>query len=260
MSIRQPAVEGLFYPANKDQLKRMISGFLSEYRVAGEIPPKAIIVPHAGLVYSGPIAAAAYAQLAPYASHIRRVILLGPSHRVAFDGLAVSESTEFATPLGEIAVDQELKQKVLKLPQVIEHEAPHAQEHSLEVQLPFLQSCLPSFSLLPIVVGDATATDVAEVLESVWGGSETLVVASSDLSHYLDYESACRKDGQTSMRILNREYTLHGDEACGCRVLNGLLKVAIGKDISVEQLRVANSGDTAGDKFRVVGYGAYALH
>ncbi len=260
MSIRQPAVEGLFYPANREQLKQMISGFLSEYPVAADVPPKAIIVPHAGLVYSGIIAAAAYARLAPYASKIHKVVLLGPSHRVAFEGLAVPETTEFLTPLGLIPIDQELKQRVLGLPQVIEHDGPHAQEHSLEVQLPFLQLCLQDFELLPIVVGEASATDVSEVLESVWGGDDTLIVASSDLSHYLDYESARRKDGHTSMRILNREYTLHGDEACGCRVLNGLLKVAVGKDIGVEQLRIANSGDTAGDKNRVVGYGAYALH
>ncbi|OZG71458.1 AmmeMemoRadiSam system protein B [Hahella sp. CCB-MM4] len=260
MSIRQPAVEGLFYPANRDQLKNMISGYLSEYPVSGDALPKAIIVPHAGLVYSGVIAAAAYAQLAPYASKIHKVVLIGPSHRVAFEGLAVPESTEFATPLGLISIDQELKRRVLELPQVIEHEGPHAQEHSLEVQLPFLQLCLKDFELLPLVVGDASAANVSEVLELVWGGEETLIVASSDLSHYLDYESARRKDDHTSMRILNREYTLHGDEACGCRVLNGLLKIAVGKDIGVERLRIANSGDTAGDKSRVVGYGAYALH
>ncbi len=260
MSTREPAVEGLFYPADPSQLKAMISGFLSQVGNPGGKMPKAIIVPHAGLVYSGSIAARAYSQLLPFAQLIRKVILLGPSHRVAFDGLAVPTVTEFRTPLGIVTLSQELKAKVIGLTQVIEHDSPHAQEHSLEVQLPFLQYCLEDFELLPLVVGDANASAVAEVLDLLWGGEDTIIVASSDLSHYLDYDSAREKDGHTSMRILNREFNLHGDEACGCRVLNGLMKQAISRNISVEQLLVANSGDTAGDKQRVVGYGAYVLH
>jgi len=260
VSVREPAVEGVFYPADPAQLSEMIAGFLSPGEGQDRRMPKALIVPHAGLIYSGPVAGKAYSQLRPFTHLIRKVVLLGPSHRVAFEGLAIPRNSEFRTALGSVLISQELKKQVMGLPQIIEHDAPHEQEHSLEVQLPFLQVCLEHFELLPVVVGDATSSAVSELLDLTWGGPETLIVASSDLSHYLDYDSAKAKDGHTSMRILNREYTLHGDEACGCRVLNGLLKQAVSRDVGVEQLLVANSGDTAGDKRRVVGYGAYVLH
>ena len=262
--IRQPAVAGLFYPADKQILEHDVQQYLDEANygrdiIANEI--KAIVVPHAGYVYSGPIAASAYKQIIPIKDKINRVVLLGPSHRVAFNGLAVPESDTFNTPLGNIQVDQEGIKHLAELPQVIVSDRAHSEEHSLEVQLPFLQEILDDFSLIPIVVGDADRYEVAEVIQKFWSDEHTLIVISTDLSHYHEYNDAKRIDRLTSEAIANLKPDLIDyDDACGRNGLKGMLTVAAEKNLSVDILDLRNSGDTAGDKSRVVGYGAYVIH
>lgn len=256
-TIRQPAVAGLFYPFEPQELAHMIRRFVPDTETSAS--PKMLIVPHAGYIYSGAIAGAAYAQLKG-ASQIRRVVLLGPSHRVALRGMAVPSVDAFVTPLGEIAIDHSLRSAISGMPGVIVHDAPHAQEHSLEVQLPFLQAMLQDFTVLPLVVGDADAETVAAVLEKVWGGDETLVVISTDLSHYLPYASARRVDAETSALIQQFSTHIHPEQACGAHPLNGALLLARRKNLRVQCVQLANSGDTAGSRDRVVGYGAYVAH
>ncbi|MDH5483984.1 MAG: AmmeMemoRadiSam system protein B [Gammaproteobacteria bacterium] len=258
-TIRQPAVAGLFYPAHARQLTADIESYLSSAHSTG-IRPKALIVPHAGYVYSGPIAASAYQCLRSQHAQIKRVVLLGPAHRVAFSGLAAPATTEFITPLGSIVIDQVAIADISLLPQVQVSDLAHEQEHSLEVQLPFLQTLLDSFELVPLVVGDANRRDVAEVLERLWGEEDTLIVISSDLSHYLDYSAAQAMDRATSHAIENLQPELIKYEmACGRNPVNGLLELARKKHLHAHLLDLRNSGDTAGTKDRVVGYGAYAF-
>ncbi|HJX29336.1 MAG TPA: AmmeMemoRadiSam system protein B [Thermoanaerobaculia bacterium] len=222
--------------------------------------PKAIIAPHAGYVYSGPIAASAFQTVAPSAGRIERVVVLGPSHFVPFRGLALPGESRFETPLGEIAVSPEAAQASIKLPQVRVQPDAHTREHSIEVELPFLQVLLgEDFKILPLAVGDASAEEVAEVLDRVWGGPETLIVISSDLSHFHSYEEARAIDQATAQRILELDGTLDGYEACGARPVNGLLMLARQRGLVPELLDLRNSGDTAGDRSRVVGYGAFAF-
>lgn len=244
----------MFYPGNPQELARTVQQFLSPGEAA--VSPKMLIVPHAGYVYSGAVAGSAYAQL-QQAKHIRRVVLLGPSHRVALRGVAVPSVDAFVTPLGDISIDNELRQAIASLPGVIVHDAPHAQEHALEVQLPFLQTVLQDFTLLPLVVGDAEPETVVAVLEKVWGGEETLIVISTDLSHYLPYGIAKKVDAETSALIESRSTQIHPEQACGARPLNGALLLAKKKGLQVQCVKLANSGDTAGTRDRVVGYGAY---
>ncbi len=260
--IRPPAVAGAFYPGNPVQLQSMIDYFLDEAEDDGQSnPPKAIIVPHAGYIYSGPVAASAYARLKKQADNITRVVLIGPSHRVAFAGLAVPSVDEFATPLGNIKIDTQTVTELSAMPFVHYLEQAHSMEHSLEVQLPFLQTVLKSFQLVPIVAGDASADQVRQVLEKVWGGPETLIVISSDLSHYHDYETAREMDSYTSRLIEAKQYeNLDFDSACGRTPVSGLLAYARDHDLSVKTVDLRNSGDTAGDKNRVVGYGAYVIN
>jgi len=261
--IRPAAVAGTFYPAQGTILSADVLGMLAR---ASNVParsreyPKAIIVPHAGYVYSGPMAARAYARLAPGRSVIRRVVLLGPVHRVAVRGLALPGTDYFSTPLGDVAVDQQAVARISTLPQVVASPAAHALEHSLEVQLPFLQAVLDDFTLVPLAVGDATAAEVAEVLEALWGGPETLVVVSSDLSHFLPYAVAQQVDHDTVQRILSLAGPLTHEQACGGTPINGLLLAARHHRLHAELLGVCNSGDTAGDRHRVVGYTAVAFN
>lgn len=254
---RPAAVAGHFYPGEGKTLADTVSSLLGVAQLGP--PPKAIVAPHAGYVYSGPIAASAYARLKPQAGHIARVVLLGPTHRVAVRGLATPGAAAFATPLGVVPLDQEALQGIADLPQVVASPAAHAMEHSLEVHLPFLQTVLGEFKLVPLAVGDATREEVAEVLERLWGGEETLIVVSSDLSHYLPYEAAKRVDGATAKAILALEARVNHEQACGATALNGLLVVAQRRGLAVELLDLRNSGDTAGDRSRVVGYGAFAF-
>ena len=258
---RAPAVAGLFYPANAAELHTQLQTFLNQAQPSAGPPPKAIIAPHAGYIYSGPIAASAYAQLKAARSIITRVVLLGPSHRVGFRGIAVSSMQTFATPLGQIPVDQEAVEQVRQLPDVGLLEQAHAQEHSLEVHLPFLQEVLGNFKLVPLVVGDARPQQVGAVLEALWGGPETLIVISSDLSHYHDYQTAQYLDNQTSKAIEALRFEDIGyEQACGRNPVNGLLWVARRKSLHGETLDLRNSGDTAGSRDQVVGYGAYVFH
>lgn len=258
-AIRRPAVAGSFYPADPHELRRMVEGYLAAVHPAGPVP-KAIIVPHAGLVYSGPIAASGYARLAPARDVIRRVVLMGPSHRVPFHGLATTSADAYASPLGTVPVDREAVDRIAGLPGVGLLDAAHGPEHSLEVHLPFLQVVLDTFSLVPIVAGQAAAAAVAKVLDALWGGPETVIVISSDLSHYLDYDSARAVDSRTRTAIEGLDPGAIGhDQACGRVPVSGLLTLAQTRHLSVETLDLRNSGDTAGPRDGVVGYGAWAF-
>ena len=223
------------------------------------VEPRALIAPHAGYIYSGPVAATAYRQLRARSQAWRRVLLLGPSHRVAFTGLALSGAESYGTPVGDIAIDGGACRELLRLPQVTVLDQAHAQEHSLEVHLPFLRAVLDDFLLIPVVVGDATPEQVAEVIESFWDQPDVLVVVSSNLSHFLDYETANRVDRETSRAIEGLARDIGPQQACGCRAINGLMKLAHDHGLEATTLDLRNSGDTAGDRSRVVGYGAYAL-
>ncbi|MFO1432103.1 MAG: AmmeMemoRadiSam system protein B [Candidatus Competibacteraceae bacterium] len=259
-AVRTPAVAGMFYPNNARKLHEQIQHFLAQADSNGPVP-KAIIAPHAGYIYSGPVAASAYARLRAAKDSIRRVVLLGPSHRVGFRGLAVSQMDAFATPLGDIPLDREAIAQLRDLHYVGFLERAHVQEHSLEVHLPFLQEVLGDFKLVPLVVGEATPEQVGTVLEMLWGGPETLIVISSDLSHYHDYETAKRLDSATSKAIETLRYEdIEGENACGFHPLNGLLWLARRKHLHGATIDLRNSGDTAGPRDQVVGYGAYVFN
>ncbi len=261
ISIRPTAVAGSFYPKDVSQLNNMLDEYLSIDTNEIE-PPKAIIAPHAGYIYSGKTAAHVYSNVAKLKNKITRVVLLGPTHRVYVQGMALASNTHFATPLGNIPIDTTtLSNLENKYDYVQFLDAAHEQEHSLEVHLPFLQKVLNDFTLIPLLVGDASPEQVANVLNDLWGDDETLIVVSSDLSHFLDYESACKKDSNTTKLIENLEYNkISSEQACGCMPMRGLLKLAQDKNMSLQTIELCNSGDTAGTKDRVVGYGAYALH
>lgn len=257
--IRQPAVAGTFYPANPEKLQKMLNTYLGAAKTTTKVP-KAMIVPHAGYIYSGEIAASAYARLKEGADKIKRVVVLGPSHRVGFKGLAVSRAEFFNTPLGEIPLDTVAIQNLLALPFVGYMDEAHHLEHSLEVQLPFLQTVLKDFKLIPIVAGEASAEQVSQVLELFYDDEETLIVISSDLSHYHDYATAQLLDKETSDKIEHLQYQqLDYESACGRVGVSGLLALAQKKSLQIKNIDLRNSGDTAGDKKRVVGYGAYII-
>ncbi|HNU12542.1 MAG TPA: AmmeMemoRadiSam system protein B [Rubrivivax sp.] len=275
-SIRPAAVAGSFYPSQASALRAAVARHLANAKASARAtaksqagadgldrrsaPPKMLVVPHAGYIYSGDVAASAYAQLAPLAGRIRRVVLLGPTHRVAVDGIALPSVAAFETPLGAVPIDAAGRAAIAGLPQVRVSDRVHAEEHALEVQLPFLQTVLGSgWALLPLAVGDASPAQVDELLERVWGGDETLVLVSSDLSHYLPHAEAAAKDRRTAERILAFADDLRGDEACGCRALNGALRTARRHGLQPRLLDLRNSGDTAGPRDRVVGYGAIAF-
>jgi AmmeMemoRadiSam system protein B len=258
--VRAPAVAGSFYPGTRRELEEAVRGYLEAAPRTNEPPPKALIVPHAGYVYSGPIAASAYARVAGLRSQVSRVVLLGPAHRVAVAGLAAPAATAFATPLGPVPLDSDALRQAAALPQVQVEEAAHIPEHSLEVHLPFLQRTLSDFRLVPLLVGDATPDEVAEVLDLLWGGDETLIVVSSDLSHYYDYETARRMDAATTLAIESLDPEAIGyEQACGRIPVQGLLVTARKRGLRVRSIDVRNSGDTAGSRDAVVGYGAYVV-
>ncbi|HET9043356.1 MAG TPA: AmmeMemoRadiSam system protein B [Burkholderiales bacterium] len=260
-TVRPPAVAGLFYPGNQVELARDILGMLEQSRDASLAPgfPKALIVPHAGYIYSGQVAAHAFALLRPAAGIVKRVVLLGPCHRVAVRGLALPGTAAFETPLGSIPIDEEAVRAIADLPQVVNFPATHAREHSLEVQLPFLQQVLREFKLLPLVVGSASAEEVAQVVDRLWGGPETLFVISSDLSHYRSYEAAREIDGRTVQAILDFRTDIDHEQACGATPVTGFLLAAKRRGLTIEFLDARNSGDTAGGRDRVVGYASFAL-
>ena len=261
-TVRPAAVAGMFYPGTPAVLGAAVRGYLAEAGSSPEMEtplPKAVIVPHAGYVYSGPVAAPAYRRIAAGRGTIRRVVLLGPVHRVPIRGLALPGADAFATPLGTVAVDTEAAAQALELPQVQTSEAAHALEHSLEVQLPFLQTVLDDFRIVPFAVGDATAEEVAAVIDCLWGGPETLIVVSSDLSHYHPYAAARQLDRGTAAAILALDSSLDHEQACGATPINGFALCARRWNLFPELIDLRNSGDTAGDKSRVVGYAAFAF-
>ncbi|HVZ46683.1 MAG TPA: AmmeMemoRadiSam system protein B [Ramlibacter sp.] len=261
MEVRPAAVAGMFYPGDPQALRRAVQGYLQAVPRPHEGArwPKAVIVPHAGYVYSGSTAAQAFAQLAPGRGTIRRVVLLGPVHRVPVRGLALPGATAFETPLGTIPLDAEAMRLAARLPQVVLSPGAHAMEHSLEVQLPFLQEVLGDFLLLPLAVGDATPGEAAEVLDELWGADETVIVISSDLSHYHSYAEARGIDDATVRTMLRGTPNLHHEQACGATPVNGLLLAAPRHGLQPRLLKLCNSGDTAGDKSRVVGYASLAF-
>lgn len=258
-AIRPAAVAGTFYPGEAKALAGDVRGYLAAAASQDAGVPKALIVPHAGYVYSAPIAAAAYARIAAARDTIRRVVLLGPAHRVCVRGLALPSARAFVTPLGSVEIDAAAVAAALALPQVVQNDQAHAQEHSLEVQLPFLQALLADFKLVPFAVGDASAPQVAEVLDLLWGGAETLIVVSSDLSHYHRYAEAQAIDRGTAQDILDFNPRIEHEQACGATPINGLLLCASRRGLKVGLLDLRNSGDTAGDRSRVVGYAAFAF-
>ncbi len=261
-TLRRAAVAGTFYPGDESQLRADVRARLASatrLTPTDTLEPKAIIAPHAGYVYSGDVAATAYARVARLRGKVTRVVLLGPCHRVAARGLALPGVEQFETPLGPIAVDADAAASLRSLPQVAESAAAHAQEHSLEVHLPFLQEALGEFTLVPLAVGDATPQEVAQVLDHLWGGPETLIVVSSDLSHYLPYQTAQRTDSETVRTMLALDPHIDHHHACGATPVNALLLVARRRGLTPTLLDVRNSGDTAGDRSRVVGYASLAF-
>lgn len=264
-AIRPPAVAGMFYPATADELAADVDRMLAQTAVRPGGPglktsPKAIIVPHAGYIYSGPIAASAYALLRPIRGRIQRVVLLGPAHRVPFRGFALPSVKAFRTPLGDVPVDRAAIDRLRGLPLVKILDDAHAGEHSLEVHLPFLQRTLGGFAVLPVVVGLVGGDDVAKLLEDVWGGDETLIVVSSDLSHYYAYAKARMLDAETAAAIERLDgAALDEESACGRVPIRGLLQVARRHGLACRRLDLRNSGDTAGPRDQVVGYGAWAF-
>ena len=266
MKCRAAAVAGLFYPEDANKLKQQVNYFLQQTKNQIEKSPKkqqsiAIIVPHAGYIYSGLTAAYAYQEIIPYADSIKRVILLGPSHRVAFNGMAVPDVESFSTPLGEISLDKIEIQSLITEHQLLISNPAHEQEHSLEVQLPFLQTILNNFQLIPIVVGQSNSREISELLFQYFNKPGNLIVISTDLSHFSEYSVAQLHDQQTNNKIMHLNYNeLDYDDACGRLPLCGMLRLAKENHLSIKQLDLRNSGDTAGDKQRVVGYGAWSIY
>jgi len=255
--IRQPAVAGQFYPGDADELRSTVQGYLDQVTPQPGPDPKALIVPHAGYVYSGPVAASVYARLRAYRDRYTRVVMLGPCHRIALKHLALSGVDAFRTPLGDVPLDKNLTTN-LDLPGVRVLEAAHQFEHSLEVNLPFLQVALGSFSLVPLVIGEESPQTVADVISTLWGNAETLIVISSDLSHYLGYDQARTRDQVTCEAIEHLEVDrISHTDACGATGIKGLMIEARSRAMKVTTLDLRNSGDTAGGKHQVVGYGAW---
>jgi len=255
---RPAAVAGLFYPRDPVQLQTEVLEFLGGASPPSKVMPKALIVPHAGYMYSGRVAASAFAKLRASAQTITRVVLIGPAHYVHVAGIAVSSVDGFETPLGRVIVDAAACSKIGRLKFVTQTDAPHAPEHALEVELPFLQTTLSSFQVVPLVIGDAAPEDVAHLLDHLWGGPETLIVVSSDLSHYHSYESAQRLDLATAQAIKEGDWaSLGSNHACGWLGVAGLLMETHRRGLGAYRLALCNSGDTAGARDRVVGYGAW---
>jgi AmmeMemoRadiSam system protein B len=259
MSTRAAAVAGYFYDAKASRLQDHVNELLNAESAVPRALPEALIVPHAGYIYSGSTAAYAFRCLLTDPDQVNRVLLIGPAHRVYVDGMAIPSVDQFTTPLGTIPLDREGLDKISHLPGVQVSDEAHREEHSLEVQLPFLQTVLNDFTLLPVVVGGATADEVAAVIDAFDDGPHNLVVISSDLSHFLSYPDAQRVDASTCKHILNKSTTLIGEEACGARAINGLMASSRGRKLDVTLLHACNSGDTAGNQNRVVGYAAFAL-
>ncbi len=256
---RNPAVAGIFYSADKDRLDSEVEHYLADTASPLDYQPRILIVPHAGYVYSASTAAKAYGRLQKYAAKIKNVILLGPSHRVAFRGAALPSANFFATPLGAVPVNRELTAQLAALPGFKIDDHPHKEEHSLEVQLPFLQKVLKKFKIIPVVYGEVDPGLLAQALEPLVERDDTLLVVSADLSHYNDYETARELDGHTADMVANNQAELENHMSCGADGINAALLIAKEAALRPEMLELLNSGDTSGDKQRVVGYGAWSF-
>ncbi|WNG44717.1 AmmeMemoRadiSam system protein B [Archangium minus] len=257
--VRAPAVAGSFYPAAAPLLAQQVDRWLEQAPACSSPPPSALIVPHAGYMYSGPVAASGYACLRRLKGQVRHVLLLGPCHFVPMNGLAHPDAELLRTPLGDVPVDEALRERAEATHHVCASAMAHRREHSLEVQLPFLQRVLGDFDVLPLVVGSTRPEEVAEVLDALWT-EDVLPIISSDLSHYLPYDTARTVDRETADHILRLDGPLEEDFACGAAAINGLLLVARRRGLRAELLDLRSSGDTAGGKQEVVGYGAFAFH
>ena len=258
--VRPAAVAGLFYPGSAHELRPLVERYLEAEPALKPAPiAKAVIAPHAGYVYSGPVAGTAFRCFAQDRAKIRKIVLIGPTHRVFVSGLALPKKTAFETPLGSVPIDSTLVAAIADMEQVSTSEQAHAPEHCLEVELPFLQVLLGEFSILPLLASDISASDMADVLERVWGGEETRFVVSSDLSHYLAYETAQDTDRETAHQVVDLHGHISEHRACGAVAINGLLEAARRRGLTPKVLDLRNSGDTAGDRSRVVGYGAFAF-
>ncbi|MEL7399979.1 MAG: AmmeMemoRadiSam system protein B [Pseudomonadota bacterium] len=258
MKIKAPAVAGTFYPLDARELAHTVETHLQQNPCQGPAP-KILVVPHAGLIYSGPIAARGYNTVVPIRHDIQRVVVLGPNHRVALRGIASLSADYFATPLGNVSVDRDAIECLLKQQLISENDVAHRQEHCIEVQLPFLQSVLPHFKLIPLLVGQCSPLLISSLLQAL-DDEHTLFVISTDLSHYQSYQQARATDKHTLDKILHLDSTLEGEEACGCQALNGALLFAQHHQYQAELLDIRNSGDTAGDHSRVVGYASLSIH
>jgi MEMO1 family protein len=261
MRTRPPAVAGMFYSDKPQELATAVRSYVAEATPPElKTPPKAVVAPHAGYIYSGPIAGTAYAALAARGKDVERVVLIGPSHRVAFPGLAASGAAAFETPLGPMQVDREAVARVTGEGWAREFERAHESEHSLEVQLPFLKQVCPNARIVPLLAGDYEWRPVERALDLLWGGDETVIIVSSDLSHYHDYATAQNLDADTAKTLerLGAGQVDH-EQACGATCINGLLSVVASKGLGCTTLDLRNSGDTAGPRNRVVGYGAFAV-
>src|SRR5262249_4943697 len=258
MVVRPSAVAGQFYSADPDHLRKQISDLLANVSTPVNNIPKALIAPHAGYVYSGATAAEAFASLRGGAHTITRVVLIGPAHYVHVRGIAAPTVDAFETPLGHVLVDAGAVDAISALPSVIHDDTAHAPEHALEVELPFLQTVLASFRVVPLLVGDATPEAIAEVLRMLWDRPGTLVVVSSDLWHYHDYETARRLDATTAAAFEGGDWASLGPhQDCGSRAVAGLLLETARRGLKIRRLSLCNSGDTAGSRDQVVGYGAW---
>lgn len=259
-SLRPPAVAGIFYSADRQQLQQEIQSAIDHCEPAGlKVPPKALLVPHAAYLYSGTVAASAFTALRPWASHYRRVIVLGPAHRATFRGIAIPSCDAFTTPLGHVPLDRYSLKEIAQFSSVHQLDTAHEQEHSLEVILPFLQTILRDFVLVPILIGISTAAEVSLILRALWYGPETLIIVSSDLSHYRAYASASAMDHTTIEQILNGLGAVRAEQACGALPINGFMQIAREKTLQAQLLDYRNSGDSGDDKSRVVGYASIAF-
>jgi AmmeMemoRadiSam system protein B len=257
---KQPNVAGRFYPGQQSVLKQTVAELLGDAPTVDIEQPKAIIVPHAGYVYSGSVAATAYKPFLKFKHNIRNIILVGPAHFVTFFGIATTFADSFITPLGAVEVNHELVKSALECDPVLELDQAFQQEHCLEVQLPFISELFPNAKITPLLVGNAKYSDVATLLKKLWGDKDTLIIISSDLSHYHDYKTANKLDQATSDAIESiQPDKMEPHSACGKIPIQGLLQCAKEFGLKVNKLDLRNSGDTAGDKSRVVGYGAYYL-
>ncbi|MCL2736013.1 MAG: AmmeMemoRadiSam system protein B [Propionibacteriaceae bacterium] len=268
MQIRPTAVAGFFYPDDPQQLRAIVTGFLEDARGGAQAHPRGVapdsvqgvIAPHAGYIYSGLTAGSAYVQLEPLADRVRHVVIVGPTHRVGIHGIALPDADAMATPLGLVPLWAEGVSRALACPRVEVSEAVHAQEHSLEVQLPFLQMTLPDVDVLPLAAGWVEPQDVALVLSDVADPADTAIIISSDLSHYHPYAEARRIDQETVRQILRRDPLVSHDQACGATGINALTLVSNQRGLHPVLIGMCTSGDTAGDKKAVVGYAAFGFY